>query len=750
MAREIDDLPTLGHRLGGAPHGDGPGPGVRGFEPEHSRTECDVEWWFFQGYYDGQQSGRRHFMVTLFRSTLHVLDGGEASGFQLMVTVLDPRDPAGHQPATWVDPALVRWAVEKMRTAEPHVDAAIWRAYANLIEHEGPPHPIETKPPVTVFEPSPLRVAWGDFALNQTAEDVALVFHEPGSHRTVSLRLEAAAPRLDVRCGSDVVPLGEGMTYHAYPRVRIGGTIGGAEAVSGECWMDHQWGDTDWFRDAQAGIMLGWDWFGINLEDGTDLLVMRHRDAKSGRPVGMHATERDLAGRTRTVHNFMLVPLRRWTSPDTFIEYPVAWKIEIPDFDAELVFEPLCDDQELASFGTMRAVWEGAGRVEGRIGSRSVCGRARGEFHGYGYVFDHQDFVNQMCRRVDRHLEGLLPRRFDANQVEQLVGPPHWQHDIDAYTEMLSVPVWDLMDRRGRRWRPMFGILLLECLGVRSAPYEGLISCMLEFIHAGALIIDDIEDDSQLRRGEECLHLRYGVDVAINAGNTLYFLPSNAVMRHPLLTPEQRSRWLDIKERICIEAHCGQATDIFWSKRMSLERLRRMLATDGESRILQMYAFKTASAAKGAAEFVCALADADSQLTSACVDFARMLGVSYQIVDDIHNFSRSPDWTKVTGEDLANGKLTFVIATALRMLPGAEANRLQEILCDREARRLPPILHEGVELVHRSGALDTCRDLSRDMVDRAWDAFSGRIRPSGPKVMLHTMCLKLIDLAYDG
>jgi geranylgeranyl pyrophosphate synthase len=175
-----------------------------------------------------------------------------------------------------------------------------------------------------------------------------------------------------------------------------------------------------------------------------------------------------------------------------------------------------------------------------------------------------------------------------------------------------------------------------------------------------------------------------------------------------------------------------------------------MLAGDAESRILQMYALKTASAATGAAEFVCALAHADDELTSACVDFARMLGVSYQIVDDIHNFSRSPDWTKVTGEDLANGKLTFVVARALRLLPEADATRLQEILCDREARRLPPALDEGVALVHRSGALDACRDESRAMVDQAWDAFSSRIRPSGPKVMLHTMCLKLIDLAYDN
>jgi geranylgeranyl pyrophosphate synthase len=152
----------------------------------------------------------------------------------------------------------------------------------------------------------------------------------------------------------------------------------------------------------------------------------------------------------------------------------------------------------------------------------------------------------------------------------------------------------------------------------------------------------------------------------------------------------------------------------------------------------------------GAAEFVAVIAEAGAEITQACVDFARMLGVAYQIVDDIHNFSRAPDWTKVTGEDLANGKLTFVIAKALRRLDAAQSARLQAILCCPELRRRPDTLEEGIELVFASGALDACRETAKAMVNDAWDAFSPRVRSSGPKIMLHTMCLKLIDLAYDA
>jgi geranylgeranyl diphosphate synthase type 3/geranylgeranyl diphosphate synthase type I len=415
-----------------------------------------------------------------------------------------------------------------------------------------------------------------------------------------------------------------------------------------------------------------------------------------------------------------------------------------------LEFQPLADDQEIVSFGLMRAVWEGAGTVSGTLQGAAVRGLARGEFHGYGYVFDHHDFIKALGQRVDRHLEEFLPRRFQQAHIEKLVGPSPAGHDPEAYTEMLSVPVWDLIDRSGKRWRPVFGILLLEALGVPSRPYEALLSCILEFMHNGTLIIDDIEDNSQLRRGQECIHLRYGVDVAISAGNSLYCLPSAALMSHPLLTQEQRWRALEIKERMCIQSHCGQATDIFWSRRMAPDYLSRLLAGDAESQILQMYTFKTASFPISAAEFVAIIAKTSAATTRACVDFARQFGVAYQIVDDVHNFSRSADWTKVTGEDLVNGKLTFVIARALRRLASGDSGRLKDILCTPELRADPSALAEGVELVHRSGALEECRETARSMMSAAWEKFSPLLRPSESKIMLHAMWLKLIELAYDG
>ena len=265
----------------------------------------------------------------------------------------------------------------------------------------------------------------------------------------------------------------------------------------------------------------------------------------------------------------------------------------------------------------------------------------------------------------------------------------------------------------------------------------------------GGIIIDDIEDQSELRRGQPCLHLRYGVDVALNAGNLLYFLPALLLLEHPDLMPEKRLDLHAIRERTMITAHAGQNVDIYWSRQISCERLAQWLRDDLEDRILQMYAMKTGAGVMGLAESAAVIADANSETTAACIEFARDFAVAFQIVDDIHNFSGSPRWTKVSGEDLASGKLTYVIATALRML-GAERNaRLRKILCCKQSRSDPANVREGTELIRESGALEVCRKKARSLSQQGWCEFDQHVRSSEAKIMLHAMSRKLLDLSFD-
>jgi len=428
----------------------------------------------------------------------------------------------------------------------------------------------------------------------------------------------------------------------------------------------------------------------------------------------------------------------------------VDWAIELPDRDVRLRFEALADSQEVPVFGLMRAVWEGAGVVTGTVGGKPVKGRGRGEFQGYGYIFDIQERLDKTRERVSLHLQEFLPAAIGEESLRNFIGPPAWKYEPSAYTEMVSRPVWDLVSRKGKRWRPLFGILLLHALGVDPDPYEPLLSVLTELSHTGSLIIDDIEDSSLLRRGEECIHLRYGQDLAINAANTVYFLPTLLIFKHPLLSEKQKLEVQEITMKQFVRAHFGQALDLYWSRLNDTSTLDAWLNDSIGPKILQMYALKTAAQVEGIAETAAVIAKAGPALRRACVDFARALGVAFQIVDDIHAFSRSGKWRKTSGEDVIGGKLTYVLVKALETLDEPRKGRLKSIIAQASLRGDPDCIAEAMSLVRRSSALEGCREEARALIDQKWTPLAKVLPPSEPKVFLRLLCRQLIDLDFSG
>jgi predicted secreted hydrolase len=148
---------------------------------------------------------------------------------------------------------------------------------------------------------------------------------------------------------------------------------GAAVAVRGLAWLDHEWSS-----EVLAEEAVGWDWLGLNLDDGGALTAFRIR-ARDGRTLWANATLRTgtNAPRAFAIDKVAFRPLRTWSSPRSGAAYPVAMEIEV-DGERWRV-EPLMDDQELdarASVGTV--YWEGAVRASG---ARS--GRGYLELTGY-------------------------------------------------------------------------------------------------------------------------------------------------------------------------------------------------------------------------------------------------------------------------------------------------------------------------------------------------------------------------------
>jgi geranylgeranyl pyrophosphate synthase/predicted secreted hydrolase len=716
---------------------------------ESPRWQSPLEWWFIQGYFAGRSVPRQYFMASLFRHNLANEASSGQRAFSLLLSQLDTKT-GSQSTESWADPLLIGSSLRSPAgNGKSNLNPFFEGMFFKELRRSGPPRSIKAMRGQPLLKPGPLSVAWGGFSLAQRAGRFLLAMKSPRTRRRCAFQLVPRRERWQVEAARPDDPL-RLLEYASYPRLRLQGKAGDV-AVSGEAWLDHQWGPYDQLASGNGKKrMLGWEWFGVNLDDGSDWIVMALRDAETRRPCVQYVSRRDASGRTRTTQSFDLLPGRTWESPRTAIRYPVEWRILAPELEADLKFIPEADDQEVPVFGLMRAIWEGAGRVSGTVAGRTVKGRARCELHGYGYIFSFRDYLKAISERVDRHLENFLPRTMSEKKIREYIGPAFWKHDPAAQTEMLSRPVWDLVRRGGKRWRPAFSLLLLDALGKDPAPFEAMICVLAELCHTGSLIIDDIEDSSLLRRGEPCIHIRYGLDTAINAANSLYFLPSLLIFDHPLLSQRQRLRIHEVMTGQYVRAHFGQAMDLFWSRNMSAANLRAWMSDAMAPKILQMYELKTAAPLEAIAETAAIVAGAPPALRQDCVRFALALGVAFQITDDVRNFMASPRQKKTLGEDLSEGKLTFVIHQALKKAAPAARKRLRQIVGSPPLRRDPAALREGIAIIQGSGALELCRREAEKLVQGKWEPLARQLPSCDSKILLQTLQHHLLDLGFDA
>lgn len=166
--------------------------------------------------------------------------------------------------------------------------------------------------------------------------------------------------------------------YYSEPHLQVSGTLtrnGKPIVVSGTAWLDHEWSST--VLDTKA---VGWDWVGVNLDDGRALMAFRIR-AADGSSLWQHASLREKDGRLQQFNGdaIRFTPVRSWRSPRTQASYPVELTLEIDQQRWQI--RPLQDDQELDSRQSTGAVyWEGAVTLE-RGGRRA--GRGYLEMTGY-------------------------------------------------------------------------------------------------------------------------------------------------------------------------------------------------------------------------------------------------------------------------------------------------------------------------------------------------------------------------------
>jgi len=151
--------------------------------------------------------------------------------------------------------------------------------------------------------------------------------------------------------------------------------------VRGTSWMDHEFGTTR-LESEQAG----WDWFSLQLDDGTDLMLylLRRRDGSVDSVSAGTWMPPDRAATHLTREAFEVRATGRWKSPHSGAEYPQGWTIRLPGRGLVLDVEATVPDQELTTGSTGGVVyWEGSVRVKGTRDGKPVRGRGYAELTGY-------------------------------------------------------------------------------------------------------------------------------------------------------------------------------------------------------------------------------------------------------------------------------------------------------------------------------------------------------------------------------
>ena len=348
---------------------------------------------------------------------------------------------------------------------------------------------------------------------------------------------------------------------------------------------------------------------------------------------------------------------------------------------------------------------------------------------------DILEFLEKNKQIMDNVMKKYLPEKFDSEYIEWAFGKPKYAFDTESLTKSLAEPCWDLLNRGGKRWRPGLLLLVTDILkGDRETAKE--IAGMIELIHNGTLLVDDVEDLGKMRRGKPCIHILYGQDVAINAGNFLYFIPLLILIKNKeRLGKDKLVKLYEIYAEEMINLSLGQAMDIWWHKGGKQEIT--------EEEYFQMCSCKTGTLARMSTRMAAVISDRQD-LEEKLARLAESIGIGFQIQDDVlsvtgEEFSKK----KGFGDDITEGKRSLMVIYALRHASPEQKKRLLEILGMHTTNK--ELIQEAIQILKSAEAVEYAKKKAREIVRDAWENIDGDLPDCEPKDILRNFINFLIE-----
>ena len=738
-----------------------------------------TEWWYTNGHCVVADGRRFSYFAAFFRKVQGYHPTTRAPRYAHSVTWAI-HDVEGHRSAfvSRVDPIAAQEGLRRLKAGLGARDERLNRALSEILEKGTVPKPdlvFEGRASVSQHSLD-LQYANDSFKKNS---DGTYTLKLVDKKRALGCELTLTPKKPPIRHGHNGVVRGsedESMFYYFIPRCEVAGTITHKgvthELTQGQGWYDHEFGVgvvDDPNIEAEQRMpeaervkfqterrarwdarQVGWNWISAQLDDGTDLTYYPEQYVYSGQSAGDHALTIGPRGEVERWEGATFEPLEWWQSSQTFVEYPIRWKLKIPGAGIELDVKAAFKDQEVMTLIAKNSFYEGRVHVEGTRKGKPISGVGFVERSGLGLTEDLDGFFEQVGKLVRKAVSELIPKQPNYAQASYLLTSPDKEHymegvDLEQYARAHLHPIREIVDRGGKGWRSYAMNTCIDVVGGDSRDFVEWIA-VPELMQTGSLIVDDVEDKSTVRRGGPAAHMIYGEPQAINSWTAAFFIGA-PVLRNGKLSEHQLVRLYEIYFDGLRAGHAGQALDLdgfdpLMARAVEGGDVPKVL----ESRVLAVHRLKTGAPA-GCLARTGAIAGGGTNEQIECLGrFFEDVGLAFQIVDDVLNLRGFKGEWKSTGEDITHGKITLPVAKGMVRLNASGRKWLYETL--RSKPQDPEVITRVVDTLEECGALEESAQMARDLVERGWGRIQPVVEDSIAKMMLRSFGWYVIDRHY--
>ena len=245
-----------------------------------------------------------------------------------------------------------------------------------------------------------------------------------------------------------------------------------------------------------------------------------------------------------------------------------------------------------------------------------------------------------------------------------------------------------LFQKKGKRMRPALVLLCAKAFKYKG-PEDVFLSALVELIHTSSLIHDDIIDNASTRRGKATLHAKWGPNITVLLGDYLYIKSLNLSLQC------RSSRVSSILTDVSVRMIEGEIKEYGLSRKLDL----------AESDYLDIIDKKTAALISASCRLGGILGQASRAREEALADYGRNLGLSFQLVDDLLDYTGDEAALgKPVMSDLAEGRVTLPLIYALGRDGGPMRARVETLMNERTDG--PRARQEIVDIVRSRGGLD--------------------------------------------